>query len=211
MIKIAIVDDHQMFIDGIKSLLRKEKEIEIMWEANDGFSAIEQLKKLPVDLILLDISMPGLDGIETAKIIHEKHSAKVMMLTMHDEIDKITIALEVGVAGYILKNTNREELSEGIHNIKNGSTHYSKAVADKIVESMRGGPGKAPKQEAVLTKREKEVLQLIVQEYTSPEIAEKLFISINTAETHRKNLLAKIGARNTAGLVRYALESGIIE
>ena len=212
MLRILIADDHQMFIDGIKALLESNKAFSIVGEANNGNQVIEKLETTEVDIILMDVNMPELDGIEaTKKIIKAYPKVKVLMLTMFNTRDYIEKVLKAGAHGYILKNTGKEELQEAILKIMNGESFFSKEVTEKIMQGLQ------KKKEAQndpmfieLTDREKEVLIWIVEELTTQEIADKLFISHHTVETHRKNLISKLNVKNTAGLVKFAIQHGIV-
>jgi two-component system, NarL family, nitrate/nitrite response regulator NarL len=199
MIKILIADDHQMFIDGLKSILKSDKGMSIVGEAHNGLQVIELLQKTEVDLILMDVNMPEMDGINSTKqLLHQYPHIKVLMLTMHNSRDYIEKVMRAGAHGYILKNTGKEELSEAIHSVMQGNSYYSKEVTEKIMEGLQ-------------RKKVVETNVLLVQEYTSHEIADKLFISFHTVETHRKNLISKLQVKNIAGLVKYAIQQGIVE
>lgn len=208
MIKIAIADDHQMFIDGIESLFLDNPDIEIKVAANNGVELLEKLNYEPIDILLLDSDMPQLDGLETAKKIKEKYpSIRIIVLTMHNEKNIISSFVQEGVAGYILKNTSEKELIEAINLVHKGETFYSQKVAHVMMKDL--GDRSAAKME--ISEREIDVLKLIAEEYTTNEIAEKLFISKNTVETHRKNLIFKLGAKNVVGLVKYAIQEGYVK
>ena len=208
MIKVAIADDHQMFIDGIKSLFLDHPDIEIKVAANNGIELLEKLNYEPIDILLLDSDMPKLDGIETTKKIKEIFpSIKIIILTMHNEKNIISSFVQEGVSGYILKNTSEKELIEAISQIQKGETFYSQKIAQVIMRDL--GDNSANKM--AISEREIDVLKLIAEEFTTKEIAEKLFISKNTVETHRKNLIFKLGVRNVVGLVKYAIQEGYVK
>lgn len=208
MIKILIADDHKMIIDGLKSMLAPIDEVSVVGEAYTGNEVLSQLKQRAVDLILMDINMPELDGIDaTRKLKAQYPQVKVLILTMYNKPEFIRNLMEVGADGYILKNTGKEELLEAIRQLHAGQPYWGKEVTKTVMESLRSS---TPNNSFSLTKREKEVLKLIVAEYTTGEIANKLFISPYTAETHRKNLLSKLNVKNTAGLVKYAMENGYV-
>lgn len=214
-VKVIITDDHQMFTEGMLSLLESELWIEVVGTAPNGNALMNLLNTKEADLILMDIHMPEMDGIEaTRRLLQEKPHIKVLMLTMSGEPKLIEKLIKAGAHGYILKNTGKVELLTAIKTILDGATYYSQEVAHIYMESLRKTAKKAPvvggEQVTPLTKREKDVLKLIANEYTTSEIAEKLFISQNTVETHRKNLLSKLQLRNSAGLARYATESGLL-
>lgn len=208
MIRILIADDHKMIIDGLKSMLGAEPALQVVGEAYTGKEVLARVKQLEVDLILLDINMPELDGIDATRRVKAQYpKIKVLILTMYNKPEFIRNLMEAGADGYILKNTGREELLEAIRQLHAGQPYWGKEVTKTVMESLRGDRAN---NRFVLTKREKEVLTLIAAEYTTGEIAEKLFISPYTAETHRKNLLSKLGVKNTAGLVKYAVENGYV-
>ena len=210
---ILIVDDHKIVRDGIKSLLSEQKSYDIIGEASNGVDALNLLERLSPDIILLDINMPGMNGIEcTQQIIKKYPYMKILALSMHNEEPHIRAMVEAGASGYILKNSGRDELENAINTIVGGSTYFSEEVKESIMNSLlHKNQGEAENKNISLSERELEVLQLIVKEFTNSEIAEKLFLSPRTVDAHRRNLLEKTGSRNTAGLVRYALESGMLD
>lgn len=212
MIKILIADDHQMFIDGIKSLLSSSQQIKVVGEARNGQEVLDFVGKNKVDVVLLDMNMPLMDGMQALKYIKEKFaSVKVIMLTMFDTREYIEKLLKAGADGYILKNTGKEELTLGIETVMKGQSYFSKEVTERIMEGLQGKKRNTTNMLIELTDREKEVLKLIVKEHTTQEIGEKLFISPNTVETHRKNLISKLNVRNLAGLVKYAIQNGLAD
>lgn len=213
MIKVVIVDDHQIFVDGVKALINEMENIEVVGEANNGVDLIDCLSRVAPDIVLMDVNMPIMDGIEATKTALEKYpNLKVLMLTMHDTREYIEKLLKAGAHGYILKNTGKTELQTAIETIMNGDTFYSAAVTKRIMESMQKKRVLEKRiGTAELTEREKEVLILIAQEFTTNEIADKLFISHHTVESHRKNLISKLQVRGVSGLVKYAIQSGLAE
>ncbi len=211
MIRIIIADDHQMFIDGVKALLKNEKDIKVVGEALNGVEVLSLLSRENTDIILLDVNMPEMDGIEATNQIRMKFpSVKILMLTMYNKHEFIFGLVNAGASGYILKNTGKKELLEAIHAVHAGKTYYGKEVTETILQNFSRQPAEHKMESVQLTDREKEVLTLIAQEFTTPEIAAKLFISTNTVETHRKNLMGKLNAKNLAGLVKFALQTGLI-
>jgi two-component system nitrate/nitrite response regulator NarL len=213
MIRIMIADDHQMFIDGIKSLLATQKQVKVVAEAHNGHEVLELLEKDQPDLILMDVNMLGMDGIEATRQVRKQYPAiKVLMLTMFNTRDYIEKVLKAGADGYILKNTGKEELSTAIEKVMKGESYFSREVTERIMEGLQ--KKKTAENDPMmveLTEREKEVLKLIVKELTTQEIADQLFISFNTVETHRKNLISKLQVRNIAGLVKYAIQQGLVD
>jgi len=210
--KIILVDDHKIIRDGLKMYFDGNDEYVVEAEAENGVQALEILDKQSFDLVITDISMPEMDGITLAQEIKEKYpDQKVMALTMMGENQHIKHMLAAGVNGYILKNSDKSEIMNAIKTILNGENYYSGSVTKIIIDGIAGK--KKPTQrltlETPLTTREKEVLKLIVKEYSNKEIADQLFISVRTVDAHKRNLLEKTGCKNIAGLVVYALEHNI--
>ncbi|MEQ8908317.1 MAG: response regulator transcription factor [Vicingaceae bacterium] len=211
MIKVIVVDDHQMFIDGIEELIKSMPDVEVVGEANNGVDLIDLLSKQAADVILMDVNMPKMDGYEaTKKVAADYPESKVIMLTMHDSSQYIQKLIKAGASGYILKNTGKAELQEAIETVAKGENYYSQTVTQRIMEGLQKKE-KQKSSQVELTEREKDVLKLIAEEFTTHEIADKLCISHHTVESHRKNLIAKLGVRNIAGLVKYAVENGVLD
>ncbi|MBL7743460.1 MAG: response regulator transcription factor [Chitinophagaceae bacterium] len=196
--KVFIVDDHYMVVEGIRSLLQNEKSIEWIGHAMNANSCLAFLKQQLPDVILMDISMPDKSGIDLCKEVKEKYpSVFIIGLSTFNQQSFIQKMMDNGASGYLLKNATQEELMEGIEMIMKGKVYLS----DEAAQSLRkNNQGEVP----VLTRREKEVLELIAEGMTNNEIAEKIFVSASTVDTHRKNLLAKLEAKNTAELVKLA-------
>lgn len=213
MIKVIVVDDHQIFIDGVKTIIDTMDNISVVAEANNGVDLIDCLSKTEADIILMDVNMPKMDGVEATKTVLEKYpQLKVLMLTMHDSKAYIEKLLKTGASGYILKNTKKEELQTAIETVYEGGNYYSKEVTQQIMDSLQKHKKvKKSLGDVSLTEREKDVLRLIAQEHTTNEIAEKLFISHHTVESHRKNLISKLQVRGVGGLVKYAIQSGLVD
>lgn len=215
MIRILIADDHAMFVDGIESILKKEKDIDVIGRCYTGASVLEFVQKDQPDIILLDINFPDMTGIEVSqKILTEFKEVKILAISMFNEESFVTEILNNGAQGYILKNTGREELLKAIRTICDGNTYFSEEVTNTIMNGLlkkRKESSKKTNFFPKISRREKEVLALIMQEHTTQEIADKLFISLKTVESHRSNLLNKLNARNTAGLVRITLENNLLE
>lgn len=211
MIELLIADDHQIFLDGLKSLLNGEEGISVIGEARNGRQVLTLLKTMSPHIILMDINMPEMNGLEATKQVVKEHpEAKVIMLTMHERADYITQMIEAGASGYLLKNSSRTDLMNGIRTVAEGGTYYSQEVTQAVMDSLRKGAKQKSRQEAAsLTPREIQVLRLIAKENTTSEIAEALFISPHTVESHRKNLLSKLGKKNTAGLAAEAVRLGL--
>jgi DNA-binding NarL/FixJ family response regulator len=213
-ISILIADDHKMFRDGIKALLEKEKDIQVVTEAENGLQVMERLQEKTVDVILMDIDMGETNGLETTKLVKAKYpDVNILVLSMHGDHNYIVRMLEAGAIGYILKNAGKEEMLNAIKSVAQGDSYFSKEVSARLIEHLNRPANQSGRKDSdiPLTTREIEVLKLIAQEYSNPEIAEQLFISIRTVDTHRRNLLEKLGFKNTAGLVKYAIKKGLIE
>lgn len=208
-----IADDHRVFREGIVSILENTGEIRVIAQAQDGKQVMEKLRQIKPELILMDISMGEAGGIETTRLVKEQYpEIKVLVLSMHSESSYIVKMLEAGASGYLLKDAGSSELINAIKAVAEGHTYFSSQVSATLVDQLVKGKKPAERKEGVqLTKREIEVLRLIAEEYSNSEIAEKLFISIRTVDTHRRNLLEKLGLKNTAGLVKYAIKHGIVE
>ncbi|MBK8568396.1 MAG: response regulator transcription factor [Saprospiraceae bacterium] len=206
MIKIFIIDDHPMVIAGIRQMLQNADNVQVVGSASDGYVALEALKKQPADVALVDINLPDLDGIELCKKLRERFpKLKILGLSTFKERSYITRMIDAGASGYLLKNANGEELSEAIEAAHRGRMYMSMEAAQTIARPAANQP-----ELPILTRREKEVLALIAEGMTNNEIAEKLFISPLTVDSHRKNLLAKFGVKNTAAMVKYGMEVGFI-
>ena len=210
-INILVVDDHKIVRDGILSLLQDEADISIVAQAENGKDALEKIPGVLPHLVLMDINMPVMNGIECAREITRLFpEIKVLALTMLNELEHIKNMLSAGAKGYLLKNSGKEELVMAIKKVMLGQNYFSDEVKDLIMLEMvkkKTMPGKIIGEKVPLTSRELDILELILQELTNQEIAEKLFISVRTVDAHRRNLLEKTGARNTAGLVKFALEN----
>lgn len=212
MIKILIVDDHKVVIDGISLLLSQSDHVEVVGFALNGKDAIDMLEDIEVDLILLDINMPIMNGIDACKVIKNTYAdIKVIALSMLKESSLIKMMLKNGATGYVLKNAGKDELLDAITKVNDGKKYLGDEVNDIILDSLtKGNSKKTTNPFPSLSRREKEILELIMEEYTTQEISKKLFISFGTVETHRRNMLIKLGARNTAGLVRIAMEYELV-
>lgn len=210
-ISILIADDHTMFLDGISALLEKEKDITVIGKAENGIKALEILKVDAIDLVILDLSMPEMDGIELAKQIKKNYKkVKTLVVSTHANKQIISRLIRIGVNGYLVKNADKSEFLVAIHSIIKNKDYFSEEIAEKHLDNCKHIE-KQNEQIFELSNREKEILVLVAQEFTAAEIAEKTFISLNTVNTHRRNLLSKLNAKNTAGLVKYAVENGFVD
>ncbi|MBL0741106.1 response regulator [Chryseolinea lacunae] len=211
--KILIADDHSMIRDGIKTLLKQNKSYEVAGEAVNGREAVEKYKALRPDLIIMDISMPELNGMEAAKeILTEDPTARIVMLSMYDDEDYISLCMEYGVKGYVVKNETGSELDYAVKTVLKGQNYFSNQVQQVIFKKYSNNVTrkKQKEPEVNLTTREVEILKLISEGLTSLQMADKLFISPRTVETHRANLMKKTGAKNSIELVKKAQATGLL-
>lgn len=219
-VKVVLADDHQIIRDGVKTLLSDVDDIEVVDEAENGDELIKKLKDQTADLVILDINMPLMNGIQAAEFIKEKYpKIKILVLSMYDEEAYVVKVLQVGVSGYILKNTEKKDLLEAIYKVMNGEQYFSSEITMKMVQKISKNAENTHanlsanheiSRDVQLTNREKEILKLIADGNTNKNIAFKLNISPRTVDTHRRNLLQKLGVKNTAGLVKYAIQIGLI-
>lgn len=207
-VKILIVDDHQMFIDGVKALLRNENNLDFVGEAHDGLEALAFLENNhDIDLLIADINMPKMDGVELTKQVKLKYpEIKILVITMHDDRQIVSDILLAEAEGYILKNTGKTELKQAISYLMEGSTHYSNQILKIMMQRIKQHHANLNTIKP-LTERELEVIDLIVKELTTSEIGEKLFISPRTVETHRKNIMHKTKSRTLVGLIKFAFRN----
>jgi DNA-binding NarL/FixJ family response regulator len=207
MIRVFIVDDHPVVIEGIHSLLKNEKDIEWVGQAMNAQSCLGFFVNNTADVILMDISMPGMDGVELCAVMKEKYPGiMVLGLSTFNQGLYIKKMMANGASGYILKNSSKEELIKAIHAVYQGGIFFSGEAGLALQEYQKSSKEELP----ALTAREKEILELIAEGYTNPQIAEKIFLSSFTVDSHRKNLLAKLNVKNTATLIRLAVEKKLI-
>ncbi len=210
-VRILMVDDHQMFIDGIKALLRNETKFKIIAEALSGNKALEIMENEHFDVMISDISMPEMTGVELTKIVKNKFPhVKVLVLTMYNNQEVVEEIMMSEAEGYILKNTGKAELVNALETISNDGTFYSREVLTNFMHKVR--KEKKIKQEYVeLSDRELEVLKLICEEYSSEQIAEKLFISRRTVDTHRIHIYEKTGCKTIVSLIKFAIRNELVQ
>lgn len=214
MHSILLVDDHAIILDGIKAMLQNEPDITILGEAYNGVQALEKVKILDPDIIIMDISMPDLSGIEATKLISKDFpKVKIIILTQHDSKEYILEVLKAGAHGYLLKNSPKDELLHAIKKVaKNEKYIGDKASAllldDMLKQKVQNSEQELP--EVILTKREIEIIELIANDNSNQEISELLNISLRTVETHRRNVMQKIDVNTVVALVHYAVKHKII-
>lgn len=213
MIRIFIADDHVMFAEGVESLLVGEPDFLLTGKAGTAADTLKHVRLNPPDVLLLDINLPDQSGMEVCKILREEQpDLKILVLSMFSEESYITAMLGLGAQGYLLKNTGKTELCAAIRTLVTGKTYFCQEVTDVVMRGlMQSRTASTSKENPKISRREKEVLRLIVEERTTQEIASELFISEKTVESHRAALLAKLGARNTAGLVKSALQLKLLD
>lgn len=213
--KILLVDDHKLIRDAIYSYLDQDGEFDVVGQVGNGQEALDFLDDTKVDVIMMDINMPVMDGVDsTREIMKRWPESKVLALTMMSDNQHIKQMMNAGALGYILKNCTEEEVKEALRTVNSGETYYSSEVTEVVMQSMmKKKPMKSSHMvvEIPLTEREKEVLRLIIKEYTNQEIADELFISPRTVDAHKRNLLEKTGSKNVAGLVLYAIDKQLFE
>lgn len=207
-VSVFVVDDHQMMVDGILSLLDKMPGFKAIGTAADGLQAQQLIERDQPQILITDINMPQVSGLELTKWVRKRFpGVKVLVLSMYNDDGIVGEIMAAGAQGYILKNTGKDELQEALQSLVDGNTFYTKQVVDTMIRNIQGRDTPTDKSHinsAELTPREKEIVLLIVGERSNAEIAEELFISLRTVETHRKNIIRKTGVKNVAGLIRYA-------
>ncbi|TGE21674.1 response regulator transcription factor [Hymenobacter aquaticus] len=214
MIRIILTDDHAIIRDGVRSLLRDEPELDVVGEAGNGEELLALLPGTPADVVLLDLTMPGKDGFATLNTLREQYpQIRVLILSMLDHERYVAQALDAGATGYVLKNTSRSELVYALHRVAAGHHFLCTAISMGLLRKFQAPElpvGESARATSSLSKRELEVLQLIAEGLTNAEIADKLFTSKRTIETHRQNIIEKTQAKNTAALIKFAVSSGLL-
>jgi DNA-binding NarL/FixJ family response regulator len=207
-ITLFIADDHTIVRTALASLLSLAEDFKVVGEASDGRTTVEEVLKLKPDVVLLDISMPQLNGLEAAKRIRAKSPrTKILILSAHDNEQYVMQVLQCGAQGYLLKDGAPEDLYAAIRAVKGGKTFFSPSIPPSVIESYRKSKDTTP---SVLTSREREILQLVAEGHTHQEIADLLFISIRTVDTHCNNIMKKLNLHDSPALVTYAIKNGII-
>ena len=212
VISVLVADDHGIVREGLRRLLEAEEDVEVVCEAGDGREVLDQVEKHQPDVVVLDITMPRLGGLETLERIRSKHpGVKVILLSVHGDPPFIQSAISLGADGYVLKNGRASEVVTAIRAVTKGGSYFSPAVAREIVEQLRSPKPAADEPFTLLSGREREVLHLIAEGLSAKEVATNLEISTKTVEAHRTSLMRKLGVRKATELVRYALRHGLIE
>lgn len=212
--KVFIVDDHKIFREGLVFMISKIKKFEVVGEASNGKDLLKMIDDLDIDIIIMDISMPEIDGIEaTAKVLEKKPDIKVIALTMFSDEEYYYKMIQAGVSGYLLKESGKEELAAALNTVVTGEKYFSQKVLHNIIVNMNNVKTfkKNITEETKLTKRESEILTLICQGLSNQEISDRLCLSLRTIEGHKSNLLSKTGVRNSISLVMYAMKHRLVD
>ncbi len=210
-IRIVLADDHKIMREGLKALLEKQQDVEVIAEAETGLEAVRVAQKLKPDIVIMDIGMPGLNGIEaTRQIVAEVPGVKVIALSMHSDKRFVIEMLKVGASGYLLKDSASEELTSCIRAVAANQPYLSPKITDVVLKDYLSTLSKAePSAFSVLTAREREVLQLIAEGKSTKQIAFALHVSVKTVETHRQQMMEKLNLRSIAELTKYAIREGL--
>lgn len=211
MLRVMIADDHTLVREGIRSLLAKLPDVDVVAEAKDGLDAVSLCKQLYPDIVLMDIAMPGLNGLDAStRIATVSPATRVLFLSMHANEEYMQQALQMGAAGYLLKGADIKELEFALRSVGRGERYLTPAVAKYMVDGYRDRGRHEANPLAQLTSRQREVLQLIAEGHSTKAIASRLDLSIKTVETHRAQLMKRLAIHDVAGLVRYAIRKGLI-
>jgi DNA-binding NarL/FixJ family response regulator len=213
VLRVLLADDHALVRAGMRALLSELPGIEVVAETGDGREALRLVREHRPDIALLDISMPGLNGLEVAsRIVHDYAKTRVIIVSMHGDDESVRRALVAGAAGYLLKNSDRNELELALRAVARGDTWLSPALTKRVVAAYTQGaaPASADGPFTVLTPRQREVLQLVAEGHSNKEIASRLNVALKTVETHRTELMERLGIHGVASLVRYAIQVGLV-
>jgi two-component system response regulator NreC len=213
-IRLIVADDHKIFRQGIKKLLEEQNDLQVVGEAADGREAVKKAEELKPDLVLMDVAMADLNGLQATRLIKKTlPDAKILMLTMHKNEEYVLQSFQAGASGYVLKEGAVEELVTAIHSVYGNksflSPTISKTVVDAYLRKMETGKMETPFD--LLTDREREVLQMIAEGYTNREVAKSLYISVKTVEAHRAHIMQKLNIHEVAKLVKYAIQKGLVD
>ena len=206
-INVIIADDHQLFRDGVKAMLQRSDTIDVIGEAADGPALLNVLTDQAPDIVLLDIAMPTTSGLDLLPTIKERFpSVRCIMLTMHEDVQYVLRSLRQGADGYLLKDSDAEELRAAVHEVAQGNKYFKNKISDLIVANLSDGDN----QELLLSEREIQVVRLVAEGKITKEIAAQLYVSVRTVETHRSRIMKKLGVANTAEMIRLAYEKKLI-
>lgn len=209
-VKIILADDHSIIRDGLRPLLEKEERFEVVGEAENGRQTIELMRELKANVVIMDITMPGMNGIEATRQIHaEFKECKIIGLSVHTDKQYVAEIIRAGASGYLPKSCAFTELSEAIHTVMKNKTYLSPKIIDSVVEYLQNGPEESTTISTILTAREREVLQLIAEGNTTKAISSLLHVSERTVDAHRQNIMSKLNMHSIADLTKYAIRMGI--
>jgi DNA-binding NarL/FixJ family response regulator len=211
-ISIVLAEDHTLVREGVRFLLKREKDFVVVGETADGLEVVPLVERLKPDVLLMDLILPGLNGLElTRRVVRKSAGTRVVVLSMHDSEVYVMEAFKNGAAGYLMKGCTAAELAQAVRSAASGRKYISRQLSDRVAQACLEPPDRtAQGLFGSLTAREREILYLVAEGYTSAEIADRLFISRRTVETHRANLMTKLGLSNQSELIRYALRSGLL-
>lgn len=211
-LRLILADDHALVRAGLSALLSELPGVEVVGEAGDGREVLRLVRERKPDIALIDISMPGLNGLDVAaRIAHDQPDTRVIIVSMHGDDETVRRALKAGAAGYMLKNSDRAELEMALKAVARGDTWLSPALTKRVVAALTQEPEKpAAGPFEALTPRQREVLQLVAEGHSNKEIAQRLNVALKTVETHRTELMERLGIHGVAGLVRYAIQVGLV-
>lgn len=210
--RVLIADDHALVRSGIRLLVESLDDVEVVGEAGDGLETLELVRALHPDVLLLDLTMPGLNGLAVLQKLRARPAApKVIVLSMHSGPEYVARALNSGAVGYLMKDSAFDELAAALHAVRHQRRYLSRALDPEIVDRFREGLESGGDELAVLTPRQRQILQLIAEGHGTRQIAQRLHVSIKTVETHRAQLMERLGIRDVAGLVRFAVRIGLVE
>ncbi len=212
-IKLLIADDHQIIIDGLKLLLNQKQKFEVVAEAHHGEEVIQTVKRLEeLDLVILDINMPKKDGIAVAQEMKTASpEVKILIMSTYNQPEFIKNLIAIGVDGYLLKNSGQAELFQAIETVMRGEPYYGKEITKTVIKSFQKNKIFDSPLDIEVSEREKDVIRLIAEGLNTTEIAEKLFVSTHTIDSHRKNILGKLEVKNSAGVIRFGIQTGIVK
>jgi DNA-binding NarL/FixJ family response regulator len=211
MIRVLVVDDHAILRDGIRSILESQEDVIVVGEASDGAEALEFVSKLLPDIVLMDISMPNTNGLEATRLIKERFpQVKVLILTQHDNREYIAPALGAGASGYVLKRSGRREMLNALRQVHEQGVFLTSNITQEVLQDYSQNGRNSKEYEHLLTERERQVLQLVVEGKSNKEIALMLGISPKTVSVHRTNIMSKLDVQNTVELIRYAASNPLV-
>ena len=211
-IKVIVADDHQLFREGLINLLKTDTSIEVIEQAENGEEAVNKVFELKPDVLLTDIAMPGMNGLEATRAIKEKMpNMKVVAVSMHSDKQYVKGMLEVGADGYLLKNCTHRQLTDAVHAVVNGKKFLGEDITEMVINGYLNSSNAVPDSFSHLSNREREIFMLLAEGRSTREIGEELFISVKTVGTHKQNILEKLGLKTNSDLVKYALKKGLIQ